>query len=248
MGTVGMLFYRNRIARAYSQLRNIAEDWPIFKISCFSIMAVVAVFALGSTKVAAKIVKCPLGIDSTICITDAGGANVVKECFRGADGKLNLFYGEGLLEVVPASEEFQKMITEACETMEIASKDCDISPMFVSIGKNAIAGKCDGAKAILFDKNILTLFGQPEVKFVIFHELGHHFCGHLDQFRSPEDELEADAFAGAGFRILGLSLEDALSILDTIDIRESGSYPDVALRASGISKGWMEPGIAKSCR
>lgn len=192
-------------------------------------------------------VERPRAPGLALCLQDAGGAHLVNECIRAADGKLYLFYRRAFLEVGPAPEAYQTVVANALEALEIACETCGIVVMFAAIGENAMAGLCDGQRVILVDPSVKNVFGHPGWKFVFFHEAGHHFCGHLERVCTPECELQADTFAGAALRGIGISLGDALSVLPLLAGSGAGAYPDLPERAIAISTGWMDPETAKRC-
>lgn len=183
-----------------------------------------------------------------LCIKDSGGAGVVNPCFHAPDGQFHVYFGGRFLEAVPASKKYRDLIAEACRAMEIDPAGCNITPMFAKLGHNAMAGACDGRRMVFFDKDVETLFGPIGARFAIFHEMGHHHCGHLDQPCRPANELEADAFAAAALREVGVSLEDTLTVREDLNGLRSLAYPSIQERAEAITKGWTEPEIARKCR
>lgn len=186
---------------------------------------------------------------SAPCVHDpGGGSEVTDQCFETAGGKLVLFFGSDLHDVRPAPDRYLGLIQTACEVMEIEAEDCDVLPMLAKIGHNALAGMCEGRKVILFDENIDHHFGAPGATFAILHELGHHHCGHVDQPNQPEHELVADAFAGAGLHMMGVSRSDTLSVSLFLVDRQTGSYPEMEERTVAIAKGWAEPDQAIDCK
>ncbi|PRY20095.1 hypothetical protein CLV78_11544 [Aliiruegeria haliotis] len=185
---------------------------------------------------------------SAPCVQDpSGGAGVINQCFETPDGKLVVFYRTDFFEVQPAPRRYRQLIRTACEALEIEAEDCDVVPMLVNIGHNAMAGACEGRRVVLFDRNIDSQFGKPGAAFAILHELGHHHCDHLDQVCGPWAELEADAFAGAGLRVLGVSLNDALSVSRNLIDHDGGSHPKIKERADAIRRGWTSPKAATDC-
>jgi len=220
-------------------------------LSCSLISAAVAAtfLASGANPVAAQGTELPYPSSHlTTCVQDPGGASVADTCFRLEDGTFNLIYRQDLLEATVASEDYRLLIAAACKAMNISEEDCDITPMFVPIGENAIAGECDSAKVILFDPNIVDFFGPSGTKFAIYHEIGHHFCGHLGGLCAAREELEADVFAGAAMRRLGFPFSDTLSVLEVLKEEASDAYPGRRERAKAIETGWRTPAIAYECQ
>jgi hypothetical protein len=81
----------------------------------------------------------------------------------------------------------------------------DKIPAFILRSKrlrNAFAGVYDHLRIIVFDPDYIWDTKDWERAtairaFVLSHEFGHHYCGHIESGRSPARELEADQFAGA---------------------------------------------------
>jgi hypothetical protein len=64
----------------------------------------------------------------------------------------------------------------------------------------------------------------------------------------PRKELEADAFAGAAAKLLGKSVEAALSAVPILDERPSRTHPGRRDRVIAITAGWNDPEAAKACK
>jgi hypothetical protein len=100
---------------------------------------------------------------------------------------------------------------------------------------------------IMFDRPFLQRFekstNQWFVVGVVAHELGHHLNGHtLSGYGSrPDNELEADAFAGFIMQKLGASREDAKAIFSFLDPEQGPpSHPKRAQRYLAVERGWNE--------
>ena len=100
---------------------------------------------------------------------------------------------------------------------------------------------------IVFDRPFLQRFekntNQWFVVGVVAHELGHHLNGHtLSGYGSrPDNELEADAFAGFIMQKLGAGREDAKMIFSFLDEDQGPpSHPKRAQRYLAVERGWNE--------
>lgn len=113
---------------------------------------------------------------------------------------------------------------------------------------NALATTCDGLKLIVYDRKLTPLVGYTGALAIISHELGHHYCGHLEEQKGHESELEADRFAGATLKQLGYRLQDVFSYEAIMSDRPSHSHPEKKARLAALVEGWHEPDNAKNCR
>lgn len=160
---------------------------------------------------------------------------------------LHMPIGEHLVEIEPAFEDYSFMVFEICDAMVLTADDCMIYPLNGSLGGNAIATIVDGNRVIVYDRGLSPLIGSGGAEMVIAHEIAHHFCGHLGMPADPAQELEADLFAGAAMRLMGRSLEDALSAVDLFSERPSKSHPARGDRINAITAGWNQPALGKTC-
>lgn len=191
-----------------------------------------------------------LGI--AICTAQAADA---EEGFKIDLGKgspaLHMPFGNQQVYVTPAFEDYAQMLFDLCDAMDLKVGDaCAIFPMNASIGKNAIATVADGNRLIIYDRKLSPLVGYAGAMMIIGHELGHHFCHHLDKLDGTQHdkELAADRFAGAAMRKAGNSLSDALAAVPVLDERPSRSHPARADRVISITDGWTHPETGKECR
>lgn len=177
---------------------------------------------------------------------------------KGTKG-IHIPIGEEDIKVVPAFEDYAYMLFDACDAMgmTIESGDCDIYPMNGPIHRNAIATEIDSdrndgkmQKIIVYDRELSDELGSYEgAQGVVAHELGHHFCGHLAVSQiNPEQELEADRFAGAVMRKLKFSEGQAKDMATVFDERPLKTHPAKADRIAAIKSGWNNPVSALSCR
>ncbi|MFZ1528069.1 MAG: hypothetical protein WAT19_04915 [Ferruginibacter sp.] len=100
---------------------------------------------------------------------------------------------------------------------------------------------------IIFDRLFLQRFEKTTNRWfitgVVAHELGHHFNGHtLSGYGSrPDNELEADAFAGYIMQKLGANKQEAKSIFSFLKPNQGPpSHPFRAQRYEAVERGWNE--------
>lgn len=164
-----------------------------------------------------------------------------------------IVYDGELYSLEPAFEDYSEMLFDACDawTMTVHS-GCDIYPMMGAIKWNALATICGGNKVIVYDRRISQRIGFEGAQAVVAHELGHHLCKHLDRttndiVESHKQELEADRFAGATLRRLGLSRDAALSYVPLLMEQPSLSHPGRSERAASLLAGWDDPSSGLEC-
>jgi hypothetical protein len=100
---------------------------------------------------------------------------------------------------------------------------------------------------IVFDWLFLQRFEKTTNRWfvagVVAHELGHHLNGHtLSGYGSrPDNELEADAFAGFIMQKMGAGKEEAKSIFSFLN-EEQGppTHPKKAQRYQAVERGWND--------
>jgi hypothetical protein len=75
---------------------------------------------------------------------------------------------------------------------------------------------------------------------IMAHEVGHHLQGHtLSGLGSrPPTELEADEYAGFTLTALGASIDQALSLWNTLDVDGSATHPPRNQRLDAVTRGW----------
>lgn len=169
----------------------------------------------------------------------------------GKDAKsLHVPIGDAEVFIYPAFEDYAYMMFDVCDALglTIDSGNCNIFPMNGALGGNAIATVIDGNRVIVYDRTLSSSIGHDGALGVIAHEIAHHYCGHLNhRTPNPNDELEADQFAGVAFRRMNLSLDQALAMTTILDDRPSVSHPAKADRENAISTGWHNPDINLVC-
>ena len=151
------------------------------------------------------------------------------------------------VQVEPAFEDYASMMFDVCDAMELSDDECLIFPMNGDLGGNAVATIVDGNPVILYDRALSPIVGYPGAMFVIGHELGHHYCGHIGTGSDPEKELEADRFSAAAMRKAGFSLDNALAAAALFDTRPSRSHPPREERDHAIRAAWNNPKTGKDC-
>jgi len=161
---------------------------------------------------------------------------------------LHMPFGDTMVKVEPAFEDYAFMVTDVCDAMSLTTEECLIYPMNGTLGGNAIATVLDGNRIIVYDRELSKIVGGDGAEMIIAHEVAHHFCGHIGTVAVPQQELDADRFAGSAMRRMGRSLPSALSAIPIFDRRPSMSHPDKATRIKAITEGWNNPGSGKSCR
>lgn len=98
---------------------------------------------------------------------------------------------------------------------------------------------------IVFDRLFLERFEKITNKWfvvgVVAHEIGHHLNGHtIGGFGSrPDNELEADAFAGFVMQKMGATIREAEAIFSFLDPNQGPpSHPIREERYLAIQRGW----------
>ena len=78
---------------------------------------------------------------------------------------------------------------------------------------------------------------------VMAHEIGHHLEAHTisEKGSNPNDELEADEFAGNVLKRLGASLDDAQAVFRIFPIEGSETHPSRDARLTAVATGWTRP-------
>ena len=109
------------------------------------------------------------------------------------------------------------------------------------------------AAAVIIEKERFLAFNpvwmarykdDPNAKWQLYavmaHEVGHHLQGHtLTGLGSrPPTELEADEYAGFTLAALGASLDEALSLWQTLDDEGSATHPPRHQRLDAVTRGW----------
>ena len=79
---------------------------------------------------------------------------------------------------------------------------------------------------------------------VMAHEIGHHLEAHTISpgGSNPEEELEADEFAGWALRRVGATNEQALALFRTSDAEESATHPARSDRLVAVENGYQRAG------
>jgi hypothetical protein len=150
--------------------------------------------------------------------------------------------------VEPAFEDYGFMLQDACKAMDMTGEDCLISPMMGNIKYRTLATKIDGKKVIVYDRRLSSVLGLEGAQAVIAHEVGHHFCGHLNKAPNIQHELEADMFTGAVMKKMGHSLKVSKSYVSILSEQSTTTHPDQAAREHAVELGWMDRAAAMKCK
>lgn len=160
---------------------------------------------------------------------------------------LHIPLGKRVVSARPAFEDYAFMLFDVCDALSLEGDACLIYPLNASLGGNAVATIFDGNRVIIYDRELSPLIGYEGAEMIIAHELAHHHCGHVGTAPDPKQELAADALAGAAARLMGRSLDAALSVVSVLDERPSSTHPGRQERIEAITAGWNDPEKAKDC-
>lgn len=160
---------------------------------------------------------------------------------------LHIPLGKRVVSARPAFEDYAFMLFDVCDALSLEGDDCLIYPLNASLGGNAVATIFDGNRVIIYDRELSPLIGYAGAEMIIAHELAHHRCGHVGTAPDPKQELAADALAGAAARLMGRSLDAALSAVNVLAERPSLTHPGRQARIEAITAGWSDPTKAKGC-
>lgn len=195
-----------------------------------------------------------LGVCLALAVSiPAGGQDeepLVLDFSQANSSALHLPVGDQRVAITPAFEDYSFMMFDICDAvgLDVADEEeCSIFPMNGDLGGNAIATILDGNRIIVYDRQLSPIIGGDGAEAVIAHELAHHYCGHLEMTDGHQLELEADAFAGAAMKLMGRSLESALSAAPILSERPSISHPEREMRIQAITRGWNDPVFGTSC-
>jgi hypothetical protein len=160
---------------------------------------------------------------------------------------LHIPYGSLKVAIEPAFEDYSSMLFDVCDAMELNDDECLIFPMMGDLDGNAIATVRDSNRIVVYDRELSPRLRYAGAQMMIAHEVGHHFGGHLDKPLGAEIEIEADRFAAAAMRLIGLSLDDTLSTVSLLSERPSKSHPKNTDRVRAMVDGWEHPETGKQC-
>lgn len=156
--------------------------------------------------------------------------------------------GDRVVSAYPAFEDYMYMFFDVCDAMGFSvEKECLIYPMNADLGGNALATVVEGNRVIVYDRQLSPLIGYEGAQMLIAHELAHHHCDHIGTKIDPRQELQADAFAGASARLMGISLDVAVEVADIFSERPSPTHPAKQDRIDAITAGWNDPEAGKAC-
>src|SRR5690606_18573826 len=87
----------------------------------------------------------------------------------------------GTKHLAPVFEDYAFMLEDACAAWGFdVGNECSIYTLMGDVGLNAFATKCDRKPVIIYNRDLTAIVGGDGAEFIIAHELGHHFCKHLD--------------------------------------------------------------------
>jgi hypothetical protein len=198
-------------------------------------------------------VLAAIGMSMALVIALSGAAIAEERSGQmiifGEDAKsIHMPVGNRNVWIEPAFEDYASMLFDVCDAMKISTDECLIYPMNGDLGGNAIATIVDGNSLVVYDRTLSTILGYEGAMAVIAHEVGHHYCGHIDRPPDTKMELEADRFAGGAMRAADYSLDSTLTMAKVFDERPSPSHPGRREREAAITAGWNGPEAAKACR
>ena len=164
----------------------------------------------------------------------------------------NIVIGARIVPLEIAFEDYQFMVFDACEAMGLPYDEvCTTYPLMGDIGMNALATTCSGVPKIVYDRRLSSHVGYAGAQAILAHELGHIWCGHLDDTVNASNahqfELEADRFAGGLMRLLGFDQNQALSFVPILSEQSNHSHPARSDRIEALLAGWQEPDFVQSC-
>ncbi|WP_181161273.1 M48 family metalloprotease [Labrys okinawensis] len=156
--------------------------------------------------------------------------------------------------VEPANEHTAFLLSNICDLAGFSDQNCLIFPQTAPIGNNALGGIDDGNLVVIF-KNIPEIADNGEISALIAHEIGHFRCRHhlgshafdvtFDDWRP---EREANMFAGAVLRRMGMTLDKAKRIArGALSTRPSMPKPPSQLVEQSVEAGWLNADKALEC-
>lgn len=140
------------------------------------------------------------------------------------------------------------MVTAILDIWGISNRSFVVSAANV---ENAAAYIHEGKRYILYNEAFMRKFsGVSEEEYwwkvgILAHEIGHHVQGHplLEKGSRPEDEIEADEFAGFAVKGLRATLEQAqIAILKEAPVYETPTHPKRADRLRAVKDGYRKAG------
>ena len=122
------------------------------------------------------------------------------------------------------------------------------------------AGNVPNAAATIrkSDKKPLVLYNQAFMERIVnstgtdwaatsilAHEIGHHMLLHTlrPDLKRPEQELQADRFAGHVLYKMGATMEEAQAALNSVAeevLEDSETHPPKSARLAAVASGWKE--------
>lgn len=152
------------------------------------------------------------------------------------DGKLTNTY--------VAEDDYWFFVEDICDALQIK---CDVLVRNAKID-NAIYTKMDGNNVIIYDRRLSDIVGLEGAVAILAHELGHYYCQEkIHQASSHEQELQADAIAGAALRKMRFDrkLQGPYQVL--LSKKSSKSHPASSNRNAAYVAGYDNPTQALKC-
>ena len=152
------------------------------------------------------------------------------------------------IPIVPAFEDYVYMMFDLCDGIPIK---CIVFPMMGEIDNAVAFNESSGGRLIIYDRRLSEKIGYFGAQSIIAHELGHHYCQHLEGSRhiSPhEAELEADRFMGFAMKKAGVSFSDFSDTLRALGVdQKSSSHPDLVSRTRAVLDGFEANSVGEIC-
>ena len=158
----------------------------------------------------------------------------------------NYTYTKSVREAPPEAQQAVKLILDSVGM----ARNFEVLAGTFSAKVGGFATMRNGRRYIVYDEGEYQ-FGGGRTDWnamgLMGHEIGHHLGSHL--FRSdvsdPDEELEADRFAGFVLGRLGASEDQALLWTDDLNPTATTSHPAQARRRVAAREGWLLSEVVK---
>ena len=144
------------------------------------------------------------------------------------------------------SAETQKVVAEICKIMGVNAATFTLEAATI---KKAEALIFAGKRTIHYaPEYFLKIKRETQsdwaTKYVLAHEIGHHFNGHTltgtDKSKRTMEELDADKFAGCALRRMGAVEEDIQKAITFLKEEGSTTHPPRKARLLSTIRGWED--------
>lgn len=144
------------------------------------------------------------------------------------------------------SAETQKVVAEICKTMGVNPSTFTLEAATI---KKAEALIFAGKRTIHYAPEYFFKIKKETqsdwaTKYVLAHEIGHHFNGHTltgtDKSKRTTEELDADKFAGCALRRMGAVEEDIQKAITFLKEQGSTTHPPRSARLLSTIRGWED--------